>query len=215
MLTPDIYFITGTDTNVGKTFISQILLNRCQNAGLSTLALKPIASGCAQTPNGLVNDDAIALQRAATIPLPYESVNPYAFEPPIAPHIAAAQAGVSFTVNALIQTLTPILNTKADIKLIEGAGGWLLPLNAEETFADVITQLNAKVILVVNMKLGCLNHALLTAEAIHNRGLTLTGWVANSVNEKMPYYEENLATLSKILQPPLFIQEHVSRELIL
>lgn len=211
MLTPGTYFITGTDTNVGKTFVSVQLLKKLASLGLSTIALKPIASGCLPTPHGLVNDDALALQQAATVSLPYTAVNPYAFEPPIAPHIAAAQAGVALSVENLIETLTPILNTKAEVKLIEGAGGWLLPLNAQETLADYVTSIQAQVILVVDLKLGCLNHALLTAEAIQQRGLTLAGWVANSVSEIMPHYEENLRFLSEKLGPPLFIQPHVAR----
>jgi dethiobiotin synthetase len=191
------YFITGTDTGVGKTFVSLQLLHYFKKQGVSTLALKPIASGCEQTPQGLVNEDALALQAAASIKLPYHHVNPFAFLPPIAPHIAANQVGVTLSVAALTQTLTPILQTQADIKLIEGAGGWLLPLNKMETLADYIETLNVKIILVVKMQLGCLNHALLTAKEIKNRGLTLAGWVANTINEPMPYLNENIETLSE------------------
>ncbi|HEU5281618.1 MAG TPA: dethiobiotin synthase [Gammaproteobacteria bacterium] len=191
------YFVTGTDTGVGKTFVSLQLLHYFKKQGLSTLALKPIASGCEETANGLMNEDALALQAAASIKLPYHHVNPFAFLPPIAPHIAANQVGVTLSVAALTQTLTPILQTQADIKLIEGAGGWLLPLNKMETLADYIETLNVKIILVVKMQLGCLNHALLTAKEIKNRGLTLAGWVANTINEPMPYLNENIETLSE------------------
>lgn len=198
MLTnPETYFITGTDTGVGKTFISLQLLRHFKKHGLSTLALKPIASGCEETPQGLRNEDALALQAAASIKLAYHQINPFAFLPPIAPHIAANQVGVNLSVATLTQTLTPILQTPADIKLIEGAGGWLLPLNKTETLADYIETLNIKIILVVKMQLGCLNHALLTAKNITDRGLTLAGWVANTIAEPMPYLENNIETLSE------------------
>lgn len=198
------YFVTGTDTGVGKTFVSLQLLRYFEKQGLSTLALKPIASGCETTPNGLVNEDALALQAAANIKLPYHEVNPFAFLPPIAPHIAAKQTSVHLSVSTLTQTLTPILQTPADIKLIEGAGGWLLPLNETETLADYIETLNANIILVVKMQLGCLNHALLTAKNIQDRALSLAGWVANTIGEPMPHLNENIETLSKHFNmPPL------------
>jgi dethiobiotin synthetase len=191
------YFVTGTDTEVGKTFITLQLLRYFEKQGVSTLALKPIASGCEETAKGLVNKDALALQAAASIKLPYHHINPFAFLPPIAPHIAAKQAGVNLSAATLTQTLTPILQTPANIKLIEGAGGWLLPLNETETLADYVETLNVKIILVVKMQLGCLNHALLTAKNIQDRGLTLAGWVANTIGEPMPCLKNNIETLSE------------------
>lgn len=193
---PNCYFVTGTDTGVGKTFVSLQLLKHFAKQGLSTIALKPIASGCEPSPQGLVNEDALALQNAASIQLPYAEVNPFAFLPPIAPHIAAKEAGLRLSVAKLRATLTPILNTPADITLIEGAGGWLLPLNETETLADYVEAIHPKIILVVKMQLGCLNHALLTAQDIKNRGLSLAGWVANTINEPMPYLADNIAFLS-------------------
>lgn len=192
----ELYFITGTDTGVGKTHVSLKLLAYFNKQGLSTLALKPIASGCTQTVNGLVNEDALALQNAASIKLPYQHINPYAFLPPIAPHLAAEEIGKKLSVASLALTLTSTLHTPADITLIEGAGGWLLPLNQTETFADYVELIHAKIILVVKMQLGCLNHALLTVQNIKSRGLTLAGWVANTHDCPMPRLAENIKTLT-------------------
>lgn len=202
MLTPKAYFITGTDTDVGKTYISLKLLAHFKQHGYSTLAMKPIASGCHHTDEGLRNEDALLLQAAATNTLPYKDINPFAFEPPIAPHIAAAQTKTSLTKSGVATELKNFLNHPADIHLIEGAGGWLLPLNNTETLADVITELQLNIILVVKMQLGCLNHALLTAQNIRARGLNLAGWVANTIGEPMPYLNENIHTLNHAIAVP-------------
>lgn len=193
------YFVTGTDTDVGKTFMSLKLLADAGAAGLKTVAMKPVASGCVLQNGRLVNDDALQLQAAASVALPYEHVNPFAFEPAIAPHLASP---TPLSVSGIVSALQPALSTPADIYLIEGAGGWLCPLNDTETLADLAVALDCEIILVVKMQLGCLNHALLTAEAIRQRGLTLAGWIPNTIGNPMPYLNENIAFLTKKLGKP-------------
>lgn len=173
------YFVTGTDTGVGKTLVSAALLCAARNLGRRTLAIKPIASGCEQTPDGLRNDDALMLQAAMTETLSYDQVNPIALEPAIAPHVAAAQAGRQVSVQRLVGFCRGLQLRPADLLLIEGAGGWRVPLNDRETYAGVPAALGVPVVLVVPLQLGCINHALLTAEAIRADGLRLAGWVAN------------------------------------
>jgi dethiobiotin synthetase len=192
-------FITGTDTGVGKTYVSEKLLQQYKNQGLKTIGLKPIASGC-ETINGkLYNQDALILQNAATIKLDYDLVNPFAFEPPIAPHIAAGLNNTSLTIENLCKKIKPALDVPADIRIIEGAGGWLLPLNTQETMADFVIQQNFAVILVVGMRLGCINHALLTARAMQAANVNCIGWIANCMEPNMPYLSENIETLTKCL----------------
>ncbi len=201
-----IHFITGTDTDVGKTRVAAALLRAGGRLGLSTLGLKPISAGCVATAEGWRNDDALALMAASTVTLPYGSVNPFAFEPPVAPHLAAVQAGSELTVAALQQRLPQRAMAQAQFCLVEGAGGWQLPLNGQECLPDWVRHNRWPVILVVGMKLGCLNHALLTAEAIRRDGLPLAGWIANRIDPQMALYEENLATLETRLGAPLLAQ---------
>jgi len=172
-------FITGTDTGVGKTMVSAAILEAAKAAGKRTLAMKPIASGCESTAEGLRNEDALILQQAATESLPYDQVNPVALEPAIAPHVAAAQAGRTITASRLVGFCRGMQIRSADLLLVEGAGGWRVPLNDRETFSAVPRELGMPVVLVVPLKLGCINHALLTAEAVRADGLALAGWVAN------------------------------------
>ena len=196
------YFITGTDTDVGKTTVAAGLLQAARAAGLSTAAGKPVASGCDVTPEGLRNADALALMAQCTLALSYEEVNPVAFEPAIAPHIAAREAGVALTVQALLTPMQRILRQRADFTLIEGAGGWRVPLSGQDSLSDVAQGLDLPVILVVGVRLGCISHALLTAEAIAQDGLQLAGWVANIIDPKTSRLEENLATLAERLPAP-------------
>ncbi|NMY74533.1 dethiobiotin synthase [Pseudomonas sp. WS 5071] len=196
------YFITGTDTDVGKTTVAAGLLQAARAAGLSTAAGKPVASGCEATPEGLRNADALALMAQCTVALSYEEINPVAFEPAIAPHIAAREAGVALTVQALLKPMQRILNQQADFTLIEGAGGWRVPLSGQDSLSDVARGLGLPVILVVGVRLGCISHALLTAEAIAQDGLQLAGWVANIIDPKTSRLEENLATLAERLPAP-------------
>ncbi len=197
------YFITGTDTGVGKTLIAAGLLHAANGRGLRTVAAKPVAAGCAEGEAGLRNDDALLLQRTASIRLPYATINPVALREAVAPHIAAAATGIELRAEALAAAGRRIMDCGADLTVIEGAGGWRVPLNATQTFADIPRLLAIPVIVVVAMRLGCINHALLTVEAIRHDGLTIAGWVANSVQPDMARQRENLATLSARLPYPL------------
>jgi len=197
------FFVTGTDTGVGKTAVSAALLTAAKKQGLRTLAIKPVASGCEETAEGLRNSDALILQQAMTESLPYEQVNPVALQPAIAPHVAAARAGHRLSAQRLAGFCRGLQLRPADLLLIEGAGGWWVPLNERETFAVVPRILGAPVILVVALRLGCINHALLTAAAIRGDGLPLAGWVANRPDPvAMANEGETLAYLQAHLPAP-------------
>lgn len=200
------YFIAGTDTDVGKTYSSCYLLTQARRAGLSAVGVKPVAAGAQCNGGVLQNDDAIRLMAASSIALAYSEVNPCCLSAACSPHIAAARANVSLRACDIVQKIQQVLQktNTADLQLVEGAGGWLVPINAAETMADIALQLNLPVILVVGMKLGCINHALLTADVIKRSGLPLAGWVANSLGNKMAFYEENVATLAAQLGAPLY-----------
>lgn len=196
------YFVTGTDTDAGKTSIAAGLLCAAKQQQRSTLAMKPVASGCEMTRVGLRNSDALALIAQSTLQLPYEQVNPYAFAPAIAPHIAAEEAGVELRVSDLYRAAQVVLHQQADFTLIEGAGGWRVPLSSTEFLSDFAIALKLPVILVVGVKLGCINHALLTAQAIRNDGLELVGWVANVIDPNCARLAENLTTLQQHMPAP-------------
>jgi dethiobiotin synthetase len=196
------FFVTGTDTEIGKTTIAAGLLHGARLAGLSTAAAKPVASGCVRKVDGLRNDDALALLGECTLALRYEEVNPLAFEPAIAPHLAAREVGVLLDVAALQGPVQAILDKHADFTLVEGAGGWRVPLAGQASLSDLAVALQLPVILVVGVRLGCINQALLTAEAILRDGLTLAGWVANLVDPHTSRLEDNLATLAERLPAP-------------
>ena len=194
------WFIAGTDTGIGKTTVALGLLCAARRRGLTTVGLKPVAAGV--DANGR-NDDAVKLQNAASIDLDYASVNPALLNRPIAPHIAAADEGVKLEVSTLTSQLKIGLGVGADFTVVEGAGGWLVPLDHAETMVDLCVQLQLPVILVVGMKLGCLNHALLTAAAIRVAGLSLAGWVANDCGPRMEAHAANVETLRSRLPAPL------------
>lgn len=196
------FFITGTDTDAGKTSVAAGLLYAAKQQGRSTLAMKPVASGCEMTEQGLRNSDALALIAQSTVQLPYSQINPYAFAPAIAPHIAAQEACVELSVADLYRTAQVILQQQADFTLIEGAGGWRVPISNTEFLSDFAIALQLPVILVVGVKLGCINHALLSAQAILNDGLELAGWVANVVDPNCARLAENLATLQQLMPAP-------------
>ncbi|MCE0913919.1 dethiobiotin synthase [Pseudomonas sp. NMI760_13] len=196
------YFIAGTDTDVGKTTIAAGLLHAARQLGLSTLAAKPVASGCVVTAKGMRNSDALALIDESSVKLSYEAVNPFAFEPAIAPHVAAREAGVALSVPALRDAMQQVLAQHADFTLIEGAGGWRVPLSDHANLSDLAIALKLPVILVVGVRLGCINHALLSAEAIARDGLQLAGWVANIVDPRTSRLEENLSSLAERLPAP-------------
>ncbi|MDK9688129.1 dethiobiotin synthase [Halomonas sp. LC1] len=201
------YFVTGTDTDAGKTLATSALLCAARQRQLTTLGLKPIASGSEATPSGLRNHDALALQAQSFPPVEYPTINPWAFAPAIAPHLAALEAGAVLNVASVTQALSETLtSTPRDLTLIEGAGGWRVPLNEAEDFSDLPRALGLPVILVVGLKLGCLNHARLTAEAIAADGLTLAGWVGSVVDsafaDDSPRFAANVALLKRDLPAP-------------
>jgi dethiobiotin synthetase len=196
------FFIAGTDTDVGKTTIAAGLLRAAQAAGLTTVGAKPVASGCALTADGLRNADALALLANSTLQLPYDEINPLAFEPAIAPHIAAREAEAVLTVQRLLAPMQAVLARQADFTLVEGAGGWRVPLDDQASLSDLAIALKLPVILVVGVRLGCINHAVLTAEAIARDGLPLAGWVANIIDPQTSRLEANLATLAERLPAP-------------
>ncbi|GLK90898.1 dethiobiotin synthase [Pseudomonas turukhanskensis] len=196
------FFIAGTDTEVGKTTIAAGLLCAARRQGLSTAACKPVASGSEATPAGLRNSDALALLGQCSLPLTYDEVNPLAFAPAIAPHLAAREAGVELTAAALLAPVRHVLEHGADFTVVEGAGGWRVPLGDGGYLSDLPVALGLPVILVVGVRLGCINHAVLSAEAIARDGLQLVGWVANIVDPGTSRLEENLATLTELLAAP-------------
>jgi len=196
------FFVTGTDTDVGKTTIAAGLLRAARLAGLSTAAVKPLASGCEPSAEGLRNSDALALLAECSLPLRYAQVNPFAFAPAIAPHLAAREVGVELEVAALADAVQAVLDQQADFTLVEGAGGWRVPLSDQATLADLPIALDLPVILVVGVRLGCINHAVLTAEAIARDGLRLAGWVANVIDPQTSRLEDNLRTLTERLAAP-------------
>lgn len=194
-------FITGTDTGVGKTYVATGLLKALRAEGLKVGGFKPVASGCERSAAGWRNADALALQAAAGTNESYVRINPYAFEDAIAPHLAARKSGVSIDLKVL-DAAHDELAARYDWVLIEGAGGWQVPLNDVENFPDWVSARQWPVILVVGMRLGCINHALLSAEAIARR-TRLLGWVANVLPPPMPELEANIATLAQRLPAPL------------
>jgi dethiobiotin synthetase len=196
------WFVTGTDTEVGKTVASSALLQAANLAGYRTAGYKPVASGSEMTAEGLRNGDALALQANSAVALNYQQVNPYVFAEPTSPHIVSADQGRPIELAQLSAGLRH-LEQRADWVLIEGAGGWFTPLSEQHTFADWVQQEQLPVILVVGIKLGCINHALLTAQAIQQAGLQLAGWIANDVTAPGRRHQEYLATLCRMLPAPL------------
>ena len=192
------FFITGTDSDVGKTTIAIGLMAAFKKAGMSVAAYKPVSAGCVQTENGLRNADALQLMQQASVEFPYEVVNPYAFEPAIAPHIAAEEQNVEINIDTIVRAYRKIA-TEVDIVIVEGAGGWLVPLNDTQTLADAASALQLDVIQVVGLRLGCLNHALLTSANIAAHGLTQVGWVANQLTDNMRNSSENIRALQQRL----------------
>ncbi len=200
------YFIVGTDTNVGKTYVASALLRYFAGKGIKAVGMKPVASGCEPRSHGiwqgqLMNDDVVALHEAGNVAAPLDLINPYRFAPAIAPHIAAEKAGVEIDLDLIVRSYHALAEM-ADMVVVEGAGGFFVPVNASQTLADLAVKLNLPAILVVGMRLGCINHALLTVEAIKSRGLMLAGWVANQLEPDMPMFAENLASLQQRIDAP-------------
>ncbi|RDI98599.1 dethiobiotin synthase [Dyella solisilvae] len=195
------FFIAGTDTGVGKTHATCTLLHALRARGLHAAGMKPVASGCVETADGLRNDDALALQAASSAPMPYEWVNPVALREPLSPHLAAAHEGVEIGLAPLLEAFHH-LRDMHDAVLVEGVGGWLVPLSRGLLASDIARQWQLPVILVVGMRLGCLSHALLTARAIATDGCRLIGWIGNCIDPHMDALDENLATLRQLLPAP-------------
>ncbi len=194
-------YITGTDTGVGKSLASATLLAALHARGVRAVGMKPVASGCEATSAGLRNADA-ALLMAHSVGTPaYADVNPYAFADPIAPHLAAADAGIDIEL-ARIRAAFAALSAAADFVVVEGVGGWMAPLGPRLMQADLTRELGLPVILVVGLRLGCLNHALLSARAIRSDGAALAGWIGSAVDAEMARREDNLATLRERLGAP-------------
>ena len=196
------WFVTGTDTEVGKTVASCALLQAATDAGYRTAGYKPVASGSEMTPAGIRNSDAQALQRNSSVKLNYEQVNPFAFLEPTSPHIVSAAEKRPIELSKISAGLKA-LASQADWLQVEGAGGWFTPLSPTVTFADWVIQEQLPVILVVGVKLGCINHAMLTAHAVQNSGLHLAGWIANDVQPTGKRHVEYIATLREVLNAPM------------
>jgi dethiobiotin synthetase len=196
-------FVTGTDTGVGKTLIARALLKWAGDRGLRTAALKPVAAGAYQLAGQWVNEDGLLLQGMSNSSQSYRQVNPYVLEAAIAPHIAAQQQGRELCVEELVKRCRLVLDRDdVDFIVVEGAGGWLVPLNDTETLADLVVALQLPVVLVVGLKLGCLNHALLTCQAVEALGLELVGWIGSCVDPAMSALAENVDTLTQRIPAP-------------
>ena len=204
-------FVTGTDTGVGKTLIACALVRALREEGAQVAVMKPVASGAFQTPEGLRNADALALMDAAGMKTSarYEEVNPYCFEPAISPHIAAKEAGITVDTSMIKQQYDK-LATDVDWVVVEGAGGWYAPINEHQTMADLAWALSIPALMVVGLKLGCLNHAQLTRLAVESHGVVLTGWVSSAIDPQMSRPEANLEALERLLGvPPLAVVPHL------
>lgn len=198
-------FVTGTDTEVGKTVVACALVRGFVARGERVAVMKPIASGAERTPAGLRNADALSLIVAANVPLAYAQVNPFCFEPAISPHIAAEEAHIEVDTGTIAAGFSALQELSGRV-IVEGAGGWLAPINARESMADLARVLGASVVVVVGLRLGCLNHAQLTALAVRSAGVPFAGWIANRLGPPMAREAENLATLEQRLgEPPLAI----------
>lgn len=194
-------FVTGTDTGVGKTWVSVALLRALRRAGHTAVGMKPVATGCSLHQSVLANEDALSLQANSALALDYAQVNPYAFAPPVAPHIAARLAGARIDLDAIAACCDQLLEI-ADTVVVEGVGGWLVPLNEADDVAALARRLALPVVLVVGLRLGCINHALLTVRAIQAQGSLLAGWVANSIDPDLPYSAENVDSLMSRIGAP-------------
>jgi dethiobiotin synthetase len=195
--TKQAYFITGTDTGVGKTYFACQLISHFVSLGYQVVGMKPIAAGEDFVDGEWVNDDVLKLEAASNVKAPRELTNPYSFKEPIAPHIAAERANVSIELSIIHDAYNKLIEL-ADIVIVEGAGGFLVPISESENMADLIQVIDLPIILVVRMKLGCINHTALTLEAINARNIPLAGWVANQNGEVMDFFTENVTTIARI-----------------
>lgn len=194
-------FVTGTDTGVGKTLASCTLVHALRARGLRAVGMKPLASGCEATPGGLRNEDALALQAASDPRPPYADINPFALPAPLAPEIAAREAGIAVSLPPILEAHAR-LKAQADAVVVEGVGGWMAPLAGDLMQADLVRALDLPVVLVVGLRLGCLNHAYLSARAIEADGCRLAGWIGTGVDPGMLRIDENRALLAGRLPAP-------------
>ena len=194
-------FVTGTDTGSGKTFVAQTVLRHFRAQGVRAVGFKPVAAGARWCDGQLRNDDALALSVASDQQLPYDAVNPYCFEPPIAPHLAAAAQGIEISAQKILVALDKLRRTH-DFVVVEGAGGWMVPLSASLDIAGLARVMDLPVLLVVGLRLGCLNHALLSERAIRSSGARLIGWVGSEIEPGMACLNENVATLVERIGVP-------------
>lgn len=193
------YFVTGTDTGVGKTLVSCALLYGFAAQGKTVVGMKPVAAGGGDDDQ---NEDVTQLRAASNVLASKGQINPYSFVQAVAPHLAAQFVGININLERILESFSE-LNAQADIVIVEGVGGFRVPLNADQDSADLAVQMGLPVVLAVGMRLGCLNHALLTTEAIASRKLTLAGWVANVLDANMPMLNENIAALQQRINAPL------------
>ena len=193
------FFITGTDTGVGKTYVACKLIQQYVAQGYKVVGMKPVAAGCDLVNGEWVNDDVLKLEAASNVKVPRALTNPYSFKQAIAPHLAAELAGTEMTI-AVMQHAFEELSKLADIVIVEGAGGFLVPINYQKTLADFVKAINIPIVLVVGIKLGCINHTMLTIEAIKARNCELHGWIANPIDPQMQHYNENVLTIVKMIQ---------------
>ncbi|MBI4204050.1 MAG: dethiobiotin synthase [Betaproteobacteria bacterium] len=196
------YFITGTDTGVGKTLIACALIHAFAQQGRRVAGMKPVAAGAIRTVEGWLNEDVARLRAAANVMAPLSLINPYCFELPVAPHLAAQQAGVEIDLDVVARAYGE-LAAHSEIVIVEGVGGFCVPLNRNQDSADLAVRLALPVILVVGLRLGCLNHALLTAQAIRARGLVLAGWIASRIDPAMALADQNREALAARIGAPL------------
>lgn len=196
------YFIAGTDTDVGKTLVTCALIKKAQQLKLSTLGLKPVAAGARVTDEGLRNSDAEALLALTTETMDYRQINPICLPQPISPHLAAAEQKIRISLDRLVGLVRGSLMTKVDVALVEGAGGWRVPINERDNLSALAVELKLPVILVVGLRLGCINHALLTAEAIMRDGLVLAGWVGNQLAADVQALDGIMLTLQQRIAAP-------------
>jgi dethiobiotin synthetase len=201
-------FVTGTDTGVGKTVVARLIVRCLVASGVRVAVMKPVAAGSVMTAQGPRNEDALGLIAESNVDLPYETVNPYCLDAPIAPHLAARDLGITVELPR-IQASFRTLAAAADYVIVEGAGGWFAPLNDTEFVADLAVALNLPVLLVVGLRLGCLNHALLTVAAVRQRCVRLAGWIGNQIEPDFARMNENLLTLEQHLgMPPIATVAH-------
>ncbi|MGR9074058.1 MAG: dethiobiotin synthase [Gammaproteobacteria bacterium] len=203
-------FVTGTDTGVGKTWCAVALMRHLKSRGMTVAGMKPVAAGCELRSGRLLNEDALLLQENASKRFPYEWVNPYAFALPVSPHIAAARSGQRIELEKIEYEFCR-LSHWAEAVVVEGAGGWRAPITDSESMEDLARMLKLPVVLVVSIRLGCINHAVLTNEAIVATGLPMAGWIANCTHPEMPEMQENIETLKRAIRsPPLGVLPYMS-----